>query len=52
MGCYRLAMLAWALWLAISLLGWLRWVWQSLNVSGGWRRLWRARAPAAGPAAP
>jgi hypothetical protein len=52
MGCYRLAMLAWALWLAIALLGWLRWAWQSLNVSGGWRRLFRERKAPAGAQAP
>ncbi|HEY2740088.1 MAG TPA: hypothetical protein VGK45_16890, partial [Thermoanaerobaculia bacterium] len=34
---YRLAMLAWALWLALALLRWLRWVWESLNTGGGWR---------------
>ena len=36
---YRLAMLAWALWLALALLRWLRWGWDSLNTGGGWRRL-------------
>lgn len=44
---YRLAMLAWALWLALALLRWLRWGWECLNVGGGWRpwkpRLWRRR---------
>jgi hypothetical protein len=44
---YRLAMLAWALWLALALLRWLRWGWESLNTGGGWRpwkpRLWRRR---------
>ncbi|HEY6320143.1 MAG TPA: hypothetical protein VJA16_01135, partial [Thermoanaerobaculia bacterium] len=49
--CYRVAMLAWALWLAIALLRWLRWVWQSLTLSGGWRRLTKAKAPEP-PAAP
>ncbi len=34
---YRLAMLAWALWLALALLRWLRWGWESLNTGGGWR---------------
>ena len=42
---------AWALWLAIALLRWLRWVWQSLTLSGGWRRLTKAKAPEP-PAAP
>ena len=35
---YRLAMLAWALWLAGAIVGWLRWGWQSMNTGGGWRR--------------
>ena len=34
---YRLAMLAWALWLAIALLRWLRWGWESVTTGGGWR---------------
>ncbi|MGB1310352.1 MAG: hypothetical protein ACPG47_04040, partial [Leucothrix sp.] len=33
---YRTLMLAWALWLAMSVLGWLRWGWQALNVGGLW----------------
>ena len=55
MFCYRLAMLAWALWLAAALLRWLRWVWQSLTAAGGWRRLLKPKAmtpPEAPPAAP
>jgi hypothetical protein len=41
---YRLAMLAWALWLALALLRWLRWGWDSLNTGGGWRPwLWRRK---------
>jgi hypothetical protein len=43
---YRLAMLAWALWLANAIVGWLRWGWKSLNTGGGWRnRPPRAQAP-------
>jgi len=38
---YRLAMLAWALWLATALLGWVRQGWQALNTGG----LWRPRPP-------
>ena len=34
---YRLLMLAWALWLAFALLGWLRWGWQCLASDGLWR---------------
>lgn len=41
---YRLAMLGWALWLAASLVGWLRWGWAQLGVGG----YWRARAPKRG----
>jgi hypothetical protein len=35
---YRLAMLAWALWLAQALLGWLRFAWESFGTGGLWRR--------------
>jgi len=35
---YRLAMLLWALWLAASLLGWLRRGWQAFSTGGLWRR--------------
>ena len=34
---YRLAMLAWALWLAQALLGWLRWGWDRFGEGGFWR---------------
>lgn len=43
---YRLLMLAWALWLAFALLGWLRWGWRCLATDG----LWRAVGKRAGPA--
>ena len=36
---YRIAMLAWALWLAVSLLRWLRWGWGCFAESGLWRRI-------------
>ncbi|HEX3128651.1 MAG TPA: hypothetical protein VH394_15065, partial [Thermoanaerobaculia bacterium] len=49
---YRLAMLAWALWLALSLLRWLRWGWESFTEGGGWRRWRRPHAPAPSPAPP
>jgi hypothetical protein len=39
---YRLAMLAWALWLAHALLGWLRWGWRQFSAGELWRPL-RAR---------
>jgi hypothetical protein len=36
---YRVAMLAWALWLARTLLGWLRWGYESWSAGGTWRPL-------------
>lgn len=44
---YRGVMLAWALWLAISLLRWLRWGWLSFSDGGFWKR-----APKRSPASP
>ncbi|MDX9767089.1 MAG: hypothetical protein RBT51_07100 [Ectothiorhodospiraceae bacterium] len=38
---YRIAMLAWALWLAAALLGWLRWGWNCYASGGLWRRIER-----------
>lgn len=35
---YKIAMLAWALWLANALIGWLRWVFQAWSHDGYWRR--------------
>ncbi|HSK79933.1 MAG TPA: hypothetical protein VLQ45_26000, partial [Thermoanaerobaculia bacterium] len=48
---YRIAMLAWALWLALALLRWLRWGWESLTTDGGWRHWewFRPRPAVAGP---
>ncbi|HUE37916.1 MAG TPA: hypothetical protein VMR29_00320, partial [Candidatus Binatia bacterium] len=47
---YRLAMLAWALWIASALLSWLRWGWTAFSRGGLWRpggwRLPRRRAAA------
>jgi len=42
---YRFAMLAWALWLALALLRWMRWGWESLNTGDGWRPLRKKWAP-------
>jgi hypothetical protein len=39
---YRGLMLGWALWLALALVGWLRWGWSAFS-EGGW---WRTTAPA------
>ncbi len=35
---YKAAMLAWALWLANALLGWLRWAWQAWSAGGYWKK--------------
>ena len=46
---YRLAMLAWALWLALSLVRWLRWAWTCFSEGELWRGRRRvAAAPDAG----
>jgi hypothetical protein len=39
LGLYRIAMLAWALWLARALVAWLRWAWQCFSQDGIWRPL-------------
>jgi hypothetical protein len=35
---YRLLMLAWALWLAVSLLNWLKWGWSCFSSNGLWNK--------------
>ncbi len=35
---YRGVMLAWSLWMALSLLKWLRWGWESFSDGGAWRK--------------
>jgi hypothetical protein len=35
---YRGAMLAWSMWMALAMLGWLRWGWQSFADGGLWKR--------------
>ncbi len=44
---YRLLMLAWALWLAYSMLRWVRWAWDCYSDHGYWRKLtlWKRRDP-------
>ena len=52
---YRIAMMAWALWLALALLRWSRWVWQNFWVQGLWKPMrWTRSRPAPGesPLAP
>ena len=46
---YRLAMLAWSLWLARRLLQWLRWCWERFSEGGLWRTLPKKPAPAPAP---
>ncbi len=36
---YRLLMLAWALWLALSLLKWVQWGWEAFSRGGRWKRM-------------
>lgn len=46
---YRALMLAWALWLAYSLLDWLRWGWSAFAADGLWRaRKRKPKSPANG----
>lgn len=49
---YRGAMLVWALWLAVSLLGWLRWGWSCVAAGGLWRRRPIVKPVPSGPPAP
>ena len=35
---YRILMLIWSLWLAISLLNWLKWGWQCFSTNGLWQK--------------
>ena len=37
MWVYRALMFAWALWIALALLKWLRWAWQAWKANGYWR---------------
>jgi hypothetical protein len=43
---YRFLMLAWALWLANALLGWIRWGWEQFSQGGVFRRRAKVQAPA------
>jgi hypothetical protein len=42
---YHLAMLAWALWMAVALLRWSMWAWSCFTEGGLWRPLRRPRPP-------
>ena len=41
-GLRRIAMLAWAVWLALALLKWLKWGWECFTNGGLWRDLRRS----------
>ncbi len=43
---YRFLMLAWALWLANALLGWIRWGWEQFSHGGVFRRRAKVQVPA------
>ena len=49
---YRIAMLLWALWIALALLGWLSWGYSAFASGGLWRRRLPPVGPPAGPPAP
>lgn len=46
---WRGAMLVWSLWLANSLLSWVKWAWNNLGEGGGWRPLFETQAPSSAP---
>jgi len=50
MWLYRTLMFAWALWIVVALLRWLRWAWAAWKTNG----IWKERPPkdAAQPTAP
>ncbi|MBD8872279.1 hypothetical protein [Rhodanobacter sp. DHB23] len=49
---YKLAMLAWALWLAFALIGWLQWAFAAWTHGGYWRRRDVGKDPPAQPPLP
>lgn len=50
---YRGLMLAWALWLATSLLRWTSWAWRAFGAGGLWQPLpWRRKEPPPAPSTP
>lgn len=47
---YRALMLAWSLWLALSLFEWLRWSWRVFSDGGTWRAIrWRRKSASSPP---
>jgi hypothetical protein len=50
---YRLFMLAWALWLALAVIRWARWIWDCFTHGSLWRPLERRpKTPAMPPPSP
>jgi hypothetical protein len=49
---YRLAMLAWSLWLALAVIRWARWIWGCFSERGIWRPVFRKKPAAAAPPPP
>jgi hypothetical protein len=49
---YRVLMLAWSLWLAWTLLTWLKWGWQCFSSNGAWRKRTRRHSDGKQGAAP
>ena len=45
MWLYRALMLAWSLWLAFALLGWLKWAWQCFLSDGFWQQIPSRKKP-------
>ncbi len=43
---YKIAMLAWALWLSFALTRWLKWAWEIFTRDGHWRSASNAPPPA------
>jgi len=42
---YRILMLIWSLWLAVSLLNWLKWGWQCFSTGGLWKEMKSSKKP-------
>lgn len=48
---YRVLMLVWSGWLALSLVRWIAWSWRGFSEGGAWKPLRGGKQPAAGPTA-
>ncbi len=49
---YRILMLLWALWLAVSLLKWIRWAWECFSSGGVWKKWKRKKKQTSPPPLP